>query len=160
MLSRCYGLSLVYTECSSICVAAIWCTLHVPKVSFVVRENHFSKRLSNALQLTQNGSSLCYHFSSPLMQNKNELPGRLINQNTQASCSHVAMANIWCTLNAVVFAWLLFGAHSMLRTLNLLSAKTIAEITQQHTAIDPKRIITVLLVSSPLMPNQNDLPGG
>ena len=77
------------------------------------------KRLSKALQLTQNGSSLCYSSSSPLMPNKNDLPGKSIKQNTKASCSRVAMPTIWCILNAQTFAWLLFGAHWMLECFEL-----------------------------------------
>ena len=59
------------------------------------------------------------------------------------------MAIIWCTLNALAFAWLLFDAHCMFRTPNVLSEKAIVETTQQRTAIDPKRIITVLPLFNP-----------
>ena len=119
-----------------------------------------SKRLSNALQLTQNGSSLCCPCSSPLMPNKNDLPsGSIKPTKTQASCSRDAMATIRCTLNALRFAWLLSGAHRMLRSLIFWSAKTIVETTRQRTAIDLKLIITVLPFTRPLMPNQNEWSG-
>ena len=60
-----------------------------------------SKQHSNVLQLTPNGPSMCYPFSSPRMSNKKELPGGSIKQSAQASCSRVAMATIWCILNAL-----------------------------------------------------------
>ena len=78
------------------------------------------------------------------MQNKDELPGMSRKQNAQAACSRNAIAIIGCTLNDLKFAWLLFGAHRMLRTPNFFSANTIVKTTQQSTAIDAKRIVTVL----------------
>ena len=50
-------------------------------------------------------------------------------------CSSICLATIWCTLNA--------------SNTHLLSAKTIVETIQQRTAIDPKRIITVLPIYKP-----------
>ena len=35
MPSRCYGNYLVYTECSNICLATIWCTLNAWNLYFV-----------------------------------------------------------------------------------------------------------------------------
>ena len=72
MLLRGYGYYLVRTECSKICLATMWCTLNASNSSFVC-EKPLAKQPSNALQLTQNGSSLCYPFTCPLMPNKNEL---------------------------------------------------------------------------------------
>ena len=91
-----------------------------------------------------NGSSLCYHFTCPLMPNKNEFPEGFNKPKYESlilpqcyghylvytGCSSICLATIWCTLH--------------IGTPNLLSAKTIVETTERRTAIDPKRIISLL----------------
>ena len=136
MLTYLPGYYLVHLQCLELLI----CCPRTP----------LSKRLSNARQLTQNGSSLLwYPFTSLLMPNKQNLQGRSIKQNTQVSWSRAAIATSWCILHALPFAWRLFGAHRMLKTRICLSAKTIVETTQQRTAIDTKLIITVLPLFKP-----------
>ena len=69
-------------------------------------------------------------------------------QNMHAWWSRAALATIWFILNAQAFAWLLYGAHWVLRTPNLLSAKNV-ETIQQRIATVTKRIITVLPIYKP-----------
>ena len=148
MLSRCFGYYLVYTECPTICLATIWCTLNVRTLNLL-----YARLIVETIQqrtaIDPKRIITVLSFTSPLMPNKNELPGGSLKQYTDASCSRVAMATIWWILNALVSAWLLFDAHWMLRTLICLSAKTFGETTQQRIGIDPKRIINVLPIFKP-----------
>ena len=148
MLSRCYGYYLVYTEYSSICLATIWCTQNASN-----SEMFCPRRLCRNHSSAQDNCPKTDHHCATLFQvrgcNIKKSCQGINKQNTQASCSRAAMATIWCTLNALIFAWLLSGPHWMLEAPRLLSVKTIVQTIQQRIAIHPTRIITVLPLFKP-----------
>ena len=139
MLSRCYGYYLVYTECSSVCLAtAVHWMFRTPIcLSAITIVETTQQRI--AIHLKR--SSLCYSFSSPPMPNHKKV-AKSFNKPTYASlmlsrcygyylvyteCLSISLATIYCTL----IAW-------VLRTPNLVCANTIIETTQHRTAIVPK----------------------
>ena len=118
--SRCYN--LVYIECFHICLAlfgAHW----MPRTVFFVRETiveTIQQRI--AINPKQIITVLSLHMPA---DDTNKLSGVWIKQNTQAACSRDVMPTIWCTLNALMFAWRQSAAHWLnASNLNLLSAKT------------------------------------
>ena len=153
-------------------MATIWCALNalvsawlrfgahwmLRTLNFVWRKQ-LSKRFSRALQLIQNGSSLCYPAQARWRQIRMNCQG---NQQSKIRKPH-ALALLWL-LSGVCWMLecppndLLCCAHWMLRTYNLMSAKTIGETTQQRITIDPKNGSSPCYpFSNPRMPNTNNL---
>ena len=118
----------VHSDCSGVGLCTNWCTRTALVLVCVLFGAHcklrtrkcfigrpLSKRLMNARQLIQNESSLCYPVSSSLLPNKKELPRVSIKQSTHAACTRI----VWllyrmCTLNALVFAYVLLCALGLL----------------------------------------------
>ena len=112
----------------------------------------------NARQLIHNESSLRYPVSSSLIPNNEELPRGSIKQSTQAACTRIVwLLYLVSTLSALVLACVLRGAlgllwcwsvyclaHTVGCELRKFDQEAIVETTNERTAIDSKRIITVL----------------
>ena len=63
------------------------------------------------------------------MPNKKELPRGSIKQNTQAACTRIVwLLYLMCTLNALVFAYVLLGALGLLWCLPLYYSMTLTAL--------------------------------
>ena len=64
--------------------------------------------------------------------------------NVYSECSGFCLCTNWCTRTALVLVCVLFAVHTVGCELQMFDQEAIVETTNERTAIDSKRIITVL----------------